>query len=1330
MFQKSLQILVVCALLTLGAVVGYALLRFGGPEDAITRARAKFAAGNYGEVISDLDLAERGAGIARSPELREQLWRLRYEAHSLLDNPRGALDDVHRLLQNGHPDDEELLLDEIRLLARAGEGAQARLRGIAFTEKHPEHSRALELTGEACQTVYQPQLRELQILLERELGQSRREASRKALLAYLYRPDGDTEIERAAARLEAMFRTDPRLIATWPDVWMQAQSLRGQIQEGLSFFQRSLDLGGEPVAAFRAMATAFEQSGRIDDLLVACEIQRRMFDHAYVSESGAWAAWARIQGNLPFAALATVDRWLTAEEVEQRAADGKLGPSAEELALARAIANWRIGKRSLLGPTGQLVTKLRQTGLNTYGGMWAINAIRRYLSNAPEPERTELLLQQLTRSILRQPPPLDRPDLVDEFLPVLLDSMLARNAPEAEVLNELAAWRKGRPESAEPRLRTAQYLQILGRTSAALAALADAVKIAPNDPRLFPLRVAISEQHYETSGQSGANLFNQCIQNRKPVPDLEDPIGFVLCAKVALEQPGGLAARLAMTNARAAIGAFPQANLPRQLELRALLAQERYEEAAKTADLTVRAIVPNAETLRLAIEAKRLARQSLRQLIQIAMPRVQRNLALQVELLRIALGDAPTTAAQFVDPAMLQADAPVETRVLAIRALVQNGQLTAARKHLAATPPPATDEPRELLLGAFADWVLARSGEADDATLLAEATALRDLLGLAAGPQLALLQTIPQLIGDHPRTALDLIEAALPAATPDERNGAYYAMAGTLAARQGDLVRAEARWLAALGFADGVGVAEPLARMLVLQGREARAKKVYALVAVPKDPALAARMGNFAVAAALVAQQLKRDPADLLVHATLATFGQFSLVDWVAPEDPALQNRRLELLSGLRDPSLAAITLPRADAMLRADPSKKTHYLLLARATADAGLAPGAAALHNELFKAGLLNPVLLREVAYAGKDPAYVPSKELDTKIMEAVSNGGTAGSQLTLLYGTKRIIHGFEAGGFEAEANATRAAQWLAAPKLLRWTDADFERITTGQPAPQACYVLDQILAGPFARDRDRLLAAFYELAPKAIEADKASLAPLQLMAAGHLRREGALGAVVHFLLEHKSQELPIDETAVLLGHLEMIAQGRDDGRLLRRSVDRLILRLGLAETALRVDGVLEKFPTSIAMWALRTRLRIRLQDDDDVLDGMRTVLSHAQDARAELSFFALAAGERSLTSDDQARLAQLPEELRDSPTGHYVQALFALRSGDAAAALPHFAEAEAQHDGRHLFLWALAELEAGEGPTATRAVELLQQLLDNYPSSSLARYAGSFVRQLSPR
>jgi hypothetical protein len=1329
MFQKSLQILVVCALLTLGAIVGYAVLRLGGPENALARARANFAAGNYGEVIADLDLAERGAGIANSPDLREQLWRLRYAAHSRLDNPAGALDDVRRLLQNGHPDDEDLLLDEVRLLARAGQGEQARLRGRAFVEAHPEHSRALELTGEACQTVYQPLLRDLQVTLERELGQSRREASRKSLLAYLYRPDGDPEIERAASRLEQMFETEPRLMAAWPDVSAQARSLRKRIQEGLSFFQRSLDLGGEPVAAFRAMATAFEQSGRIDDLLLACEIQRRMFDHAYVPESGAWAAWARIQAGLPRAALATVDRWLTAEEVPQRAADGKLGQAAAELALARAIGNWRLRDQDTLAATGRLVAKLREHGVNVSLGGPALNTVRRALQEAPDPEQTERIVQQLLRVPLQQPAPLDRPDLVAEFQPVLLDSMLARNAPEPEVQQVLESWRRSRPENAEPHLRTAQYLQTRGSTAAALAALADAVKITPGDPRLFPLRVAISAQHYENSGQSGPNLFAQCVENRKPVPDLEDPIGFVLCAQTALTQPGGMAARIALTNARAAIGAFPKANLPRQLELRALLAQQRYDEAAKTADLTIRAITPDAATLALAIEAKRLARQSLRQLVHVAMPRVPRTDTLQVELLRIALEDAPQTAAQFVDPSMLADDAPTATRVLAIRALVHNDQLQRAEQLLAVTPPQADDDDRLLLLGAFAEWVLARSEQLDDAALLPAAAAIRDQLDLAKGAQQPLLDAAQKLAAEHPATALDLLERALPAASPTERNGRHYGLAGTLAARQGDLVRAEARWLAALGFEDGVAVVEPLARLLLLQGREARARKVYALVDPPTDPALAARMGNFPIAAALVAQQLKQDPADLLVHATLATFGQFSLVDWVAATEPDLQNRRLELLSGLRDPALASLTLPRADAMLRADPSKQTHYLLLARATADAGLAPAASALHNELFKAGLLNPVLLREVAYAGKDPAYEPSKQLDLKLMDAVSNGGTAGSQLTLLYGTRRIVHGFEAGGFPEMARTTRLAQWLVGARLQPWTDADLELITTGHPAPQACFVLDQILQGPHAGDRQQVLAAFYELAPKALAADAKSLPALLGAATRHLAEDGALGPAVHFVLEHRSDKLPVDEPALLLKHLEMVATGRDDGGLLRASSDRLVARVGLDEAAMRVDELLEKYPTSVPLWALRTRLRTRLRIDG-ALDGMRTVLSHAQDPRAELSFFALSAAERNLTTADVDRLAQLPDALRGAPIGHYVQALFALRRGDAAASLPLFAEAVRQLDGRHLFLWALAELEAGDGRPATRAIERLEQLLRDYPSSSLARYAGSFVRQLSPR
>ncbi|MCK5942555.1 MAG: hypothetical protein KAI24_11330 [Planctomycetes bacterium] len=898
------------------------------------------------------------------------------------------------------------------------------------------------------------------------------------------------------------------------------------------------------------------------------------------------------------------------------------------------------------------------------------------------------------------------------------------------MLEVLDQWRAGRPEDAEPHVRTARYLLTLDRTAAALAALADAVAIAPQDPRLFELRVAISARHYEGTSQSGPSLFAQCVDHRKSRPDVEDPIGFVLCAQAAQSQPGGRAAIVAISSARAAIGAFPQANLPRQIELQALLAAARHDEAAKAADLAVRALQPDAITLGLAIQAKRAAGQSIREIVRIAMPKVPRTPSLQAELLRIALEDAPATSAQFVHEFLTAADAPLDWCVLAIRALVHQGETDRARQLLANAPAPADAEQRSALLTAFASWVEAQAAATADAELAPMAAGLRDRLALGEGAQQPLLAIAPRLADTHPATALELLERALPAALPHERTGALYALAGDLAAGQGDLVRAASRWLAALGFEDGVHVAEKLTRLLLLQEQEARAAKVYELVGRPTDPALAARMGRLPQAATLVAAQLQADPADLLVHATLATFGQFALVDWQAPTDPEVQNRRLELLSGLRDPALAELTLARADAMLRGDPSKQTHYLLLARATADAGLSAAASALHAQLFRAGLMNPVLLREVAYAGQRDDYVPDPKLDLKLMDAVSKGGTAGSQLTLAYGTARIVRGFEAGGFPDMARTTRLTQWLAAPQLQPWTDDDLELITTGHEPPQACYVLDRILAGPHAGDRDRLLRAFYRLAPRAIEASADSAGPLLVMAANHLQVDGARGEIVHFLLDQKSGEVPVDERAMLLAHVELVARGRDDGRLLDATVARLTAAIGVPRTAAAIDELLARYPTSLPMWALRTRLQSRLRNADVALGEMRSVLGHARDDRAELSFFALAAAERNLTDADVARLAELPKELRESPLGRYVQGLFALRLGDAATALSHFAAAAPQHDGRHLFFAALAELEVADGPSAPRAVELLTQLRRDYPSSSFARNVGSFVRQLSPR
>ena len=61
MFQKSFQILVVCALLTLAAIVGYALLRFAGPETMETKIFGRLTAWQNWIFQRPNAVGERGA---------------------------------------------------------------------------------------------------------------------------------------------------------------------------------------------------------------------------------------------------------------------------------------------------------------------------------------------------------------------------------------------------------------------------------------------------------------------------------------------------------------------------------------------------------------------------------------------------------------------------------------------------------------------------------------------------------------------------------------------------------------------------------------------------------------------------------------------------------------------------------------------------------------------------------------------------------------------------------------------------------------------------------------------------------------------------------------------------------------------------------------------------------------------------------------------------------------------------------------------------------------------------------------------------------------------
>ncbi|MFK7742809.1 MAG: hypothetical protein AB8H80_21035 [Planctomycetota bacterium] len=1339
MFKKSLQILGACALLTLGVIVAYALLKLRGPDDLLYEAERSVQQGAYGEAIKVLNLAEPSASVQSDAEAQSRLWRLRYTAQERLGNTRAALQDVRNLLQHGFADEIDLRLEEVRLLAADGQGDRARQAALAFLEQHPEHARGLELAGEACQTAYQPLLIALSSDIEGEVGKPARRVARTHLLGYLYRPDGDPHVAIAQGRLHELFSGEARLVGKWPLIWQRAQDLRERIQQGLGFFRKSLDGGDEPVAAFRAVATALEQSGRTDDLLFTCEIQRRRFDHAYVLESGERAAWALLQARLAPAAMATVDRWLTPEGVAERAAARTLTATAEQLALARAVGAWQARQLPELATCRKLVAALREHDLTSAMALHVRLAAQRLMQKKRDPEQTAKSLRAVVRRAARQPAPVGGVDLVAEFAPLWIDALQESGASEEELLESLQTWRESRTDRIAPHQRTAEYLLELGRTAAAFAALDDAEKILQDAPELFDLRLRISRRHYENSGISGPSLLSQCISNRSLTPETNDPIGYLLCAEEALSVNAPRANLIALASARKAVESFPRAILPRQLEMKAALVALDPIDAARTADRTLAAIEPDAELIALAIRARRQADLPLRDIVRLAMPRDSRSPELQVELIELALADAPRTAIRYVSDTMRKTPPTQRARALTVRALAASGNVDRARELLATAEPPADDSELAALQLALSSWLEAQSAASPDDQLLALAQPIRDRLLVGAGPRAATLETAEKLATTHPKTAFDLLQHALPDAQPDERNGARYVLAGELALVQHDFIQGANFWLAAIGFADGQQVAERLSRLLLLRGDAERAERVYQLATTPTDPALAARFGKLALALELLSKGLESEPADLLVHSMLSTFGQPSMIDWQQPEDEEVQRERLELLAGMRDANLGPLYLPRADAMLRGDPTRRIHYLLLARASADSGVAVAAGRLHAELFRNGLANPVLWREVAYAGQQPGYQTDEVLVQRILGATTNGKTAGSALTVAYGTKKILEGFERGGFDDMAQKTRIMLWRGAPQLLPYTERDLDLIAAEMPPVEACSVIDSILTGPHANSpigaatgdqHEPLLRRFYALANALRKADAKAAEALIPTVVRHLQQEGARGDIVHFLLAYGDDERPVVAADLLKSQLRYVAAGGPADIWFDRSTALLIDEIGLEETVATFDELLDAHPTRLPLWSARSLLRTRLNEEEEAMQELRHVLTHARAARAELAFLALASSYQRLEPDDFAQFAKLPEAVRETRQGRYVAGMLALRLGDANAAIPLLADCQPQLDGRHLYALALAHLQGSNdnGPAAARA--LLEQLLGNYASSSLAQNAGSFVRQLAPR
>ncbi|MFN7587475.1 MAG: hypothetical protein ACK5UQ_03060, partial [Planctomycetota bacterium] len=901
MLQSSFKVLVVAVLLALGSIVAYALLQLGGgPDEAIERARGFARKQEWKRALNELDTIARG--LASDPHRLRQLWKLRYEVNTALGDPQSALEDLDKLLRLDR-DDLDLRLDRVRLLALAGDGPGARLAALELLAENPEHGRALELAGEACQTIYQPQLREMRQRLDRDLPATVRQDARKAMLSFLYRADGDPEVLRAAAELERAHQDEPRRRAAWESTWTDLQRLRTAVQEGLTDFRRALETDGKPVAAFRAFVWSLDQSERDDDVLMACEIQRRRFDHEYVVEAGATAAWSLLRDDLTPAALSTAKRWLPKQAIAERIARKWSDDGANDLLLAQALATWRLQGGDEILATWQMVNELAQANKVSRGLTMPFASAVLCLQQKND-KYLLMNVRQSAEMLLRSAAPTDRPDLLELVMPWYLDAVAAEGKDPNAQQSLLGNWVTARPDSAVPQRALADHLAGTGRLGAALQTIDAACKLAPNDTDLITRRLEIARLAHDRGDQSGAQLLAQCLRRSQLLPEVADPIGYLLCAEVAASQriwP------VAIANARAAVEAFPAARAPRLLEIRILLAADRAADAAQLAHRTLEALPADAATVDQAIAAYRAAGLPLDDLLFHAMPTSAPTPALQTVLLRTTLrAKSPELAAPFAARPLAADELPL--RILRARALARSGRAADAEPLLAAllAETELGDAERDDLLHATLDTALALADVRSDDQLTAMLTRMLAAIGeLPPAAADELLQACRTLADDRPRAAMLLVDAAVPTLPPERRTAAVFQLAGRLCARNGWFHRAEEHLTAALGFADGERSAELLVRLCVALGRSERARQVLPLVTTPHDPALAASLEQPELAVALLAHDLQRDRGDLLAHCLLATFGQPSRCD-LPPATGAEAAERFELLATLRDPATAA----------------------------------------------------------------------------------------------------------------------------------------------------------------------------------------------------------------------------------------------------------------------------------------------------------------------------------------------------------------------------------------------------------------------------------------
>jgi tetratricopeptide (TPR) repeat protein len=1339
-FRRSLSFLFAAVLLALVAAVFYAVLRFRGPEQELAEAQALLDRREYASVVARLDLAESSGSLRNDRALLRRLWTIRRTAHKERNNAKLQLDDVERLLEGDSDPAEKLQLERIELLCRVDRAPEALAHARRYVESHPDDGAGLELAGSAAQLAYQESLGRIREQVRSDVDKATNEAE-APLLGYLYRPAGDPGVQNGMDSLRMLYASQARLSHVWQTLEGQIRELRHQIQESLDFFRRSMEAGGTPIASFRGLAWAFAQSGRYDDVIALCETYMRRYDHVYVADAAAEAARVHLATGQWDAAIDVADRFLPEAGLAERLRAQRLDHRVQDLLVSKSYALWQ--KKDIAGLSRQLQTihYLFKNGVKITLADHYTSGLHWFAQNNQDNARPHLLA---TAAILAtQPPPPIGPDLLLDIVPLRLQLLRRMNAKDQEVREAIASWQnaKGRTGSVLPWKARTRYEIDTGQYQNALIAAVEAARIAPQDESCLQLLAEAAERNFRESGnQDGEGLLLACVQRKTKAPDVPHPVCYLLCAEAALRHRETAIAREC---ARLAADKFPWSRWPRLLEAKAELLANRPGNAVNLLGRLLGDRDYDRETLSLWLEASRQAGSSLQAHLFDALRICPPDSNTAVALLRAAILDSTPEALSLASRAATLERSSTELLALTAKAFAQAQNVPAAQATLArARAAIDAGTPEQVFLevaNAAAAILVAMSDSTSDQDLEREAELMLQNVPCLRTHGPVALQRAARELGDRGRTraAYALASAAVAASDAEQaRTGKAFLLAGLLALELGNLQVAEEHLLAAISFPDAGDAAEPLARLLVRRGSVDRATQALQLAVNPADPALLLRLGETAKATTAAADALQRDPGDLLAHSAIGMLPSApaeALAAELATAAPEQRMACFEILSLLTDKSLAAEALARSIRLHEELPDSPTVALIRARALVDTGNGRAAAGMHQRLFDGGFRHPILFAEVVRGVGTKGYVADRQLRDAIrLEATRTGAPPA---VVAFATREAAAEFRAGGNEQLALQLLTDLWLQMPGPAGARLADAILLHRRGQAAEA-FALLQALRDVVPPDQQQarveaMFAVAQDLSARGERdaADRAREAALEC-----LNHDGVSGAPLHFLLadDHQRTERLDDEQvhAWLRAHLDLCASGKDRWSLGLRSVDALLERFGAERTLQDVEATLRRHPAALPLWPRRSEILVLLQRPQQAIADLRAFQAHADAPALTMATIQLAAEQRQTLPTDIGTFLVLPEAMRTTPAGLYVAGLLALRAGRAAEAAPWLERAEPQATGAHLYFRALAALCRGDRDETAIAARLFAQLENDYPSSSWARHAGSFARQLATR